>query len=41
MKDFWEKLDEAFAHIFKTKKKDEDIDNERRLPRKKERTRTQ
>lgn len=40
MKDFWEKLDEAFAHIFKTKKKNEDID-ERRLPRKKERTRTQ
>lgn len=39
MKDFWEKLDEAFAHIFKTKKKNEDNDNERQLPRKNARTR--
>ena len=39
MKDFWEKLDEAFAHIFKTKKKDEDPTKGRRLPRKDEGTR--
>jgi len=40
MKDFWKKLDEAFAHIFKTKGKQDEIDlAKRRLPRKDERTR--
>lgn len=40
MKDFWEKLDEAFAHIFKTKgKQNEDPTKGRRLPRKDEGTR--
>lgn len=34
MKDFWKKLDEAFAYIFKKKEKDEDRDKTRRLPQK-------
>lgn len=38
MKDFWEKLDGAFAYIFNNKKekkeeKNENTGNERRLPR--------
>lgn len=37
MTDFWKKLDEAFAYIFQTKKKNDNTKiNERRLPRKNE-----
>lgn len=40
MKDFWKKLDEAFAYIFNNKKeeKNENTGNERRLPRSNEGT---